>query len=53
MLKVKNKEKNSKAARRKQFLTHKETPINLAANISEMIEARMQWLTCSNIERKD
>ena len=50
MLKVKDKKKNLKAVRGKGLLTNKETPISLTTDFSsEIIEARMQWVTYSSV----
>lgn len=54
MLKIKDREKNLKAAKGKQLLTNQEASISLKANFSpEMLEARMQCDTCSSIKRKE
>ena len=47
--KTQNK-KNLKAVRGKGLLTNKETPISLTTDFSsEIIEARMQWVTYSSV----
>ena len=44
MAKIKNKEKSLKAAREKQQITYKGTPIRLTADFSaETLQARREW----------